>query len=370
MPEKWAPQTQLKRGFCTWLRETVHAETEVVNQMSRTMENERETARSARKASGRFAAVASAVMREYGIVVAFVILFVILALASSYFLTERNLLNVLQQTAVNGLLAIGMTFVILTGGIDLSVGSILAFSGVVSASFASSANFGHSSPAIVAILFGLLSGLVLGMVNGVLVARWRVPAFVVTLGMLSIARGLTFIYTNGMPIPNIESQFLFIGQGFVARIPFAVIVFAFVYIVAWVVLYRTRFGRYVYAVGGNEKSARISGVNTRLIMFVVYGISGILAGLGGIILTARTTAGLPQAGTSYELDAIAAVVIGGASLAGGQGKLVGTLFGALIIGVINNGLDLLHVSSYYQQVIKGLIIIGAVLLDSLRKKEE
>ncbi len=314
--------------------------------------------------------VLSLAMSEYGIVVAFVLLCVVLALASPYFLKTDNLLNVLQQTSVNGLLAIGMTFVILTGGIDLSVGSILAFSGVVSASFASSANFGVASPAIVAVLFGLLAGLTLGMINGVLVAKWRVPAFVVTLGMLSIARGLTYIYTNGMPIPNIEQQFLFFGQGFVLRIPFAVIIFAGVFFLAWVILYRTRFGRYVYAVGGNEKSARISGVNTRLIMFIVYGISGLLAAVGGIILTARTTAGLPQAGQSYELDAIAAVVIGGASLAGGQGKLVGTLFGALIIGVINNGLDLLHVSSYYQQVIKGIIIIGAVLLDSLRKKED
>jgi putative xylitol transport system permease protein len=216
---------------------------------------------------------------------------------------------------------------------------------------------------------GLVAGLVLGAFNGVLIAKWRVPAFVVTLGMLSIARGLTFIYTDGMPIPRIDPSFLVFGQGVIFGIPLPVIIFAIVYLIAWIILYKTRYGRYVYAVGGNEKSAKVSGVNTRLIVFSVYAISGLLSALGGIILTARTTAGLPQAGQAYELDAIAAVVIGGTSLSGGQGALSGTIIGALLIGVINNGLDLIGVSSYYQQVIKGAIIIGAVLLDSFRKKD-
>jgi putative xylitol transport system permease protein len=187
--------------------------------------------------------------------------------------------------------------------------------------------------------------------------------------MLSIARGLTFIYTDGMPIPRIDPSFLVFGQGVIFGIPLPVIIFAIVYLIAWIILYKTRYGRYVYAVGGNEKSAKVSGVNTRLIVFSVYAISGLLSALGGIILTARTTAGLPQAGQAYELDAIAAVVIGGTSLSGGQGALSGTIIGALLIGVINNGLDLIGVSSYYQQVIKGAIIIGAVLLDSFRKKD-
>lgn len=307
---------------------------------------------------------------EYGIILVFALLCIILSFASPYFLKEKNIVNVLRQTSINGLLSIGMTFVILTGGIDLSVGSILAFGGVVGASFSSSAFAALSGtvhPVILSFAIGMLVGLGLGLINGTLVGKWKIPPFVVTLGMLSVARGLTFIYTNGMPIPNIDKSFLVIGQGEFFAIPVPVIIFALVFLIAWVILYKTRFGRYVYAVGGNEKSAKISGINTRLIFLLVYGISGLLAALGGLILTARTTAGLPQAGTSYELDAIAAVVIGGTSLNGGQGTLVGTLFGALIMGVINNGLDLLGVSSYFQQLIKGAIIVIAVLLDTLQK---
>ncbi|MFA5514577.1 MAG: ABC transporter permease [Sphaerochaetaceae bacterium] len=306
---------------------------------------------------------------DYGILFVFLLLIIILSIVKPNFLRPRNIMNVLRQTSINGMLSIGMTFVILTGGIDLSVGSILAFGGVVAASFASDAMGLTIQPPLVAALVGLLAGVGLGAFNGILIAKWRVPAFVVTLGMLSIARGLTFIYTDGMPIPRIDKGFLVFGQGVVFGIPLPVIIFLIIYLIAWVILYKTRYGRYIYAVGGNEKSAKVSGVNTRLIIFTVYAISGLLSALGGIILTARTTAGLPQAGQAYELDAIAAVVIGGTRLSGGQGALSGTIIGALLIGVINNGLDLLGVSSYFQQVIKGLIIIGAVLLDSLRKKE-
>jgi len=307
---------------------------------------------------------------EYGIIVAFFVLCLILSFASPYFLLPKNLINVLRQVSINGLLSIGMTFVILTGGIDLSVGSILAFGGVVGAGFASSAVGGGVYPPYIAIGAGLLAGLGLGMISGLLIAKWRMPPFVVTLGMLSVARGLTYIYTDGMPVPKLDESFLYIGQGRIAGIPIPVLIFAFVFILSWIVLYKTRFGRYIFAVGGNEKSARISGVNTRLVVFIAYGISGFLSALGGLTLSARTSAGLPQAGVAYELDAIAAVVIGGTSLSGGQGSLTGTLFGALIIGVINNGLDLLGVSSYYQQLIKGAIIVGAVWLDSLRKNSD
>jgi len=309
------------------------------------------------------------ILSEYGIVLAFLALIIALSFASPYFLRTNNILNVLRQTSINALLSIGMTFVILTGGIDLSVGSVLAFGGIVAASLASDAAGGTIYHPLVAASAGILGGILLGAVNGIFVAKWRMPAFVVTLGMLSMARGFTFIYTDGMPIPRIDQSFLFWGQGVVLGIPFPVIILAVVFALAWITLYKTRFGRYIYAVGGNEKSAKISGVNTRWIIFSVYVISGFLSALGGIILTARTTAGLPQAGQAYELDAIAAVVIGGTSLSGGQGSLGGTLIGALLIGVINNGLDLLGVSSYFQQVIKGAIIIGAVLLDSFRKKD-
>lgn len=310
-----------------------------------------------------------ALLLEYGIFVAFFVLCIVLAFASPYFLMPKNLINVLRQISINGFLSIGMTFVILTGGIDLSVGSVLAFGGIVGASLASS-SMGTVYPTPAAILIGLFAGTALGAVTGFFIAKWRMSPFVVSLGMLSVARGLTYIYTDGMPVPKLEESFLYIGQGRIAGIPLPVLIFAVIFMLSWIVLYKTRFGRYVYAVGGNEKSARISGVNTRLVVFVVYVISGFLSALGGLTLSARTSAGLPQAGVAYELDAIAAVVIGGTSLSGGQGSLVGTLFGALIIGVINNGLDLLGVSSYYQQVIKGAIIVGAVWLDSLRKGKD
>ena len=317
--------------------------------------------------------VGSGVVRlfgDYGIVFVFFLFCLILSFSSPYFLTTSNVLNILRQTSINGILSIGMTFVILTGGIDLSVGSVLAFAGIVGASYASPAFGGHVSSLWVAITSALVAGLLLGSINGFIIAKWRVAPFVVTLGMLSMARGITYIYTHGMPVPQIDKKFLFIGKGTIFGIPMPVIIFAVVFLVCWIVLYKTRYGRYIYAVGGNEKSARISGVNTRFIIFTAYVISGLLSALGGLILTARTTAGLPQAGVAYELDAIAAVVIGGTSLSGGQGSLVGTVFGALIIGVINNGLDILGVSSYYQQVIKGAIIVAAVLIDSFRKAKE
>ena len=305
---------------------------------------------------------------NYTILMMFVIFCIIMIFASEYFATWRNIRNILRQTSINGLLSIGMTFVILTGGIDLSVGSVLAFGGVVSASLVSKASGGEIYSPTVAIMAAMGTGIIMGAITGILVAKWKVAPFVASLGMLSVARGLTYIYTDGMPIPKIDRAFLFIGKGSVVGLPMPVFIFAIVVLISYIVLKKTRYGRYIYAVGGNEQSARISGINTKLIIFSVYVISGLLAAFGGAILTARTTAGLPQAGQSYELDAIAAVVIGGTSLKGGQGSLIGTVIGALIIGVVNNGLDILGVSSYYQQVVKGSIIVIAVLIDSIKKK--
>ncbi len=307
-------------------------------------------------------------LSNYTILIMFLVFCLIMVFASEYFATWRNIRNILRQTSINGLLSIGMTFVILTGGIDLSVGSVLAFGGVVAASLVSKASGGEVYSPLVAIMAAMGAGIMMGAVTGLLVAKWRVAPFVASLGMLSAARGLTYIYTDGMPIPKIEKSFLFIGKGSVLGLPMPVFIFALIVLISYIVLKKTRYGRYVYAVGGNEQSARISGINTRLIIFSVYVISGLLSAFGGAILTARTTAGLPQAGQSYELDAIAAVVIGGTSLKGGQGSLIGTVIGALIIGVVNNGLDILGVSSYYQQVVKGAIIVIAVLIDSLKKK--
>jgi putative xylitol transport system permease protein len=307
-------------------------------------------------------------LSRYGIIVVFFVLCVVLTFANEFFLTWGNWANVLRQTSINGILAIGMTFVVLCGGIDLSVGSLLAISGMVAGSLVTGMNAHHP---IVGILAGVATGTVLGSINGVLVARLAVPPFVATLGMLSVGRGLTFIYSDGMPIPNLSPGFRFIGQGDLLHIPMPVVLLLVVFAVCYFVLTYTTYGRYVYAVGGSEKSAKTSGINTRLITFTVYVISGALAGLAGQVLAARTTSALPQAGVSYELDAIAAVVIGGTSLSmGGVGSLVGTLFGALIIGVINNGLDLMGVSSYYQQVIKGIIIVAAVLLDTFTRKRQ
>lgn len=303
---------------------------------------------------------------DYGIFIAFALLCVVLGAIEESFLTWGNWVNILRQTSINGILAIGMTYVILAKGIDLSVGSVLALAGIVAAGFVTG---GATGGVTLAVLAALAVGLLLGMVNGALVARLGMPPFVVTLGMLSVARGLTFIANDGMPIANLSPAFRTIGQGVVAGVPVPVIILAVIFLLFWFILKYTTFGRYVYAVGGNEKSARTSGIQTRWVVFAVYAIAGMLSALAGIILAARTTSALPQAGVAYELDAIAAVVIGGTSLNGGVGSLTGTLIGALIIGVINNGLDLLGVSSYYQQVIKGVIIVAAVLLDVSRRKQ-
>jgi putative xylitol transport system permease protein len=302
---------------------------------------------------------------RYGIIIAFIALCAVLSAVSPYFLSVNNLINVLRQTSINGILAIGMTFVILTRGIDLSVGSIMACAAMVAASFVSGAD---ASSLWVAVLAALATGLVLGSINGVFVARFAIPPIVMTLGMLSMARGFTYIYNDGMPISNLSPAFRFIGQGELLGIPMPVILFLGVFFIAWAVLRLTTYGRYVYAVGGNPRAAETSGIRVRTIIFSVYAVSGLLCGLAGILLSARTSAALPQAGVAYELDAIAAVVIGGTSLAGGVGSVVGTLFGALIIGVMNNGLDLLGVSSFYQQVVKGAIIVLAVMLDRSRHR--
>lgn len=301
---------------------------------------------------------------RYSMPLIFVVLCVVLAFSSPYFLTTRNLMDILRQTSINGILAVGMTYVILTKGIDLSVGSILAFAGICSGLIAAQ---GHGM--FVVLSAGLLAGAALGAVNGIVVARMNVPPFVATLGMLSVARGLTYIVSDGSPVADLPDAYLALGAGSLGPITMPILIFAAVAVLFWVVLKYTTYGRYIYAVGGNEKSARTSGIGVRKVIFSVYVVSGLLAGLAGMVLSARTTSALPQAGLSYELDAIAAVVIGGTSLSGGTGSVMGTLFGALLIGVINNGLNLLGVSSYYQQVAKGLIIVLAVLLDVSRKKQ-
>lgn len=297
---------------------------------------------------------------EYGILFALVIFIVILSIARPSFLGINNILNVLRQVSINGYLAIGMTFVVLTGGIDLSVGSTIALSGIVAASIAR--NPDQSTMLIV--FAGIVVGLIVGLANGVIIAKGKLAPFIVTLGMMSIVRGITFVYSEGRPIPNLKPEFLKIGRNSFLGIPIPVIILVVALAIAGFILYKTRFGRHVFSIGGNEQASLVSGLNVSRVKILVYGISGLLAGVAGVVLTSRVTSGLPQAGESYELDAIAAVVIGGTTLSGGKGRLWGTVVGFILIGIINNGLDLLNVSSFYQLIVKGTIIIFAVLLDA------
>lgn len=295
---------------------------------------------------------------KYGVGCALVIICMALTFMTSNFLTVENLVNVFRQVSINGILAIGMTFVVITGGIDLSVGSLVAFSGVIAASFVRG---GYSI--WIAILLALIASLALGLFSGTFIAKRRIAPFITTLAMMTIARGLTYVYSDGKPISGFSQAYLNIGKGDFLKIPIPVWILILVFAIAYGILYHTRMGRYIYAVGGNEHAALVSGINVTRVKMFVYAISGLMCGLASIVLSARVSAGLPQAGSGYELDAIAAVVIGGTSLSGGKGRLWGTIIGVLMIGVINNGMDLLNVSSYYQQIVKGLIILGAVLLD-------
>jgi len=304
----------------------------------------------------------SVILKRYGLFVGFFIIIVALSILSPFFLCPRNILNIIRQTSIHGIMAVGMTFVILTAGIDLSVGSILAFTGILSASFE------HAGwPVFLIMVVVLFIGACLGLLNGVVITKGKVTPFVVTLGMMSIVRGLALIYSKGYPISGFGSSFRFIGAGYVFGIPIPIIIFIITVIIAYIVLEQTRLGRYIYAIGGNEETVKLSGINADLYKTIAYVLSGLTAALGAVVLTARLNAGEPIAGTGYELDVIASVVIGGTSLMGGRGSVWGTLIGALLIGTINNGMNLLGISSYYQLVVKGTIIIVAVLMDRLRE---
>jgi ribose transport system permease protein len=303
------------------------------------------------------------VSRLIGTLLGLLLLCTILSILSPYFLTISNLLNIAQQTSVNAIIAAGMTFVIISGGIDLSVGSIVAFSGVVMA-----AVLHREAPIPVALGVGLAVGAGCGVVNGLLVTLGRLPPFIATLGMMSVARGAALVYTGGRPVSGFSEEFRIIATGELAFVPLPVVIMIGVYFLAHLVLTRTKFGRYVYAVGGNEEATKLSGVAVRLHKTVVYAFAGLLSGLAAVILTARLNSAQPIAGIMYELDAIAAAVIGGTSLMGGEGKLGGTVLGALIMGVLRNGLNLLGVSSFLQQIVIGSVIIVAVLVDGTLKR--
>jgi ribose/xylose/arabinose/galactoside ABC-type transport system permease subunit len=301
--------------------------------------------------------------RQVGTLLGLVLLGGLLSILSPYFLTVSNLLNVLEQTSINAVIAAGMTFVIISGGIDLSVGSIVAFSGVLLAS-----TLQAPLPASLAIPVGVAGGAACGLVNGLLITRGRLPPFIATLGMMSVARGAALVFTEGRPVSGFEAGFRSLATGRVLGVPAPVLAAAFVYAVAYVLLTRTRFGRYVYAIGGNEEATRLSGVAVRFHKTMVYVLCGVTSALAAVLLTARLNSAQPIAGIMYELDAIAATVIGGTSLLGGSGSLGGTLVGALIMGVLRNGLNLLGVSSFLQQIVIGVVIIVAVLVDSMLKR--
>lgn len=301
------------------------------------------------------------ILKNYGIIIAFVLICIMLSVTSPVFLTTTNIINVIRQTSIYGIMAVGMTFIILTGGIDLSIGSIMAIAGAVCAGLLKDGN----SIAIV-IPVTIAVGILCGLTNGLVITVGKITPFVATLGMMSIARGFTLIYTKGYPISGFSPEFRFIGGGYLFGCPIPIVIFVAVVLIAYVVLAQTRVGRYTYAIGGNEDTVILSGINSGFYKTLVYVIAGASAALSALILTSRLNSAEPIAGLGYELDVIAAVVIGGTSLNGGRGSLFGTFIGALMIGVINNGMNLLDISPYFQLVVKGLIIIGAVLLDRLR----
>ena len=302
-----------------------------------------------------------------GIIVAFLVLCVFLSVfpkTSGSFFTRQNIFNVLRQISTNLFLACGMTMVIILGGIDLSVGSIIALSGCISAGCVARYNL----PLPIALLMGLLVGLLVGMFNGAVISKTTIPAFIVTLATMNIAKGLAYVYTGGSPVRVVTKEWQFLGAGYVGIFPTPVVILVIVLIITAIIMNKTKMGRHMYAVGGNQQAAEFSGIKVEKVKFFVHAFSGLMAGLAGIVLASRMYSGQPTAGDGAEMDAIAAVVVGGTSMAGGSGKIGGTIIGGLVIGVLNNGLNLLNVNSFWQYVVKGVVILLAVFLDYFRNK--
>lgn len=295
--------------------------------------------------------------QHLGLMIIFGLLVLGLTLLSDRFLTPANLTNILRQTAINGIISVGMTLVIITGGIDLSVGSVLALSVTIGAALMKQ---GWSVP--VSVIAALGCGAALGCINGLLIAVARIPSFIATLGMLTVGRGLTLLYTQGQPITGLPATFRWIGTGDIGGIPFPIILMLLVFMIGGIFLYRTTYGMQIYLMGDNPVAARLVGVPVTQLTVLVYTLSGLCAALAGLVLIARLDSAQPTIGLGYELNAIAAVVVGGTSFSGGEGGLVGTLLGALLIETLNNGLNLLNVSPLWEQVVKGVVIALALLL--------
>lgn len=295
--------------------------------------------------------------------IGFIVIFIAMSLVNDNFLTTNNLSNVARQVSINAIIAVGMTCAILTGGIDLSVGAVMALSGTVTASLMAA-----GMPPEAAVLTGLIVGALFGAGNGAFVAYAKMPPIIVTLATMGIARGLALIYTGGYPISGLPDGFSFLGRGEIFGLQSPIFVMLVVYLLAYVLLNKTPIGRYIYAIGGNEEAARLSGVRVSRYKVMVYTLSGLTAALAGIVLTSRLMSGQPNSGIGFELDAIAAVVLGGTAIAGGRGAIIGTLVGAMMLGVLNNGLNLMGVSPYVQNVIKGGIILLAIYIGRTRGK--
>ena len=315
-------------------------------------------------------------LSKFQSLIALIILCLVISLLSDKFLTATNAWNVMRQISVNICISVGMTLVVLTAGIDLSIGSVLALCGAITAGLLKngiempSSNLYIGFTILGATVAGLLVGSLLGWFNGWTITKFKVPPFVATLAMLTIARGLTMLWTKGFPITGLGENFAHLGTGWLLGIPLPVWISGVIVFIAVVITNKTKLGRYIYAIGGNESAATLSGINIKKIKIAVYTIAGALAGVGGLLVTSRLDAAQPNAGTGYELDSIAAVVIGGTSLSGGRGSVLGTVLGAIIIGVLNNGLVLLNVSPFWQQVVKGFVILTAVVIDKANSKNE
>ncbi len=303
-------------------------------------------------------------LRSYSLYLAFLVIFIVFSLLNENFLSINNVLNIIVQSSIIAIIAVGQTMVILTSGIDLSVGSIV---GAVGIGIGLMMVAGISIP--VAVVTGVFMGAIFGVINGVIISYGRVPAFITTLGMMGIARGFGLAMNEGKPVAGLPLEFEKIASASIWGIPSFVFYTLIIYVIMFVVLERTKFGRHIYAIGGNRDAARLSGVKVKVVEMIVYLFSGLFAGLGSVLLTARLNYATPVAGTGYELDTIAAVVIGGTALSGGQGRIIGTLVGALMLGILRNGLTIVNVSSFFQQIIIGAVIIIAVFADKLNEKK-
>ena len=299
------------------------------------------------------------ILSSYGIYLVFLMIFILLSLSNRAFLSSTNLLNILKQTSTVSVVAIGMTFTLISGGLDLSAGGVMALAGVCSAKL----GLPGGPNVIVPLLTAIAVGAACGLVNGVTIAKGKVPPFIVTLGMSLIARGMALLVTNASPVFGLSPDYIYLGSGKIGNVPVIALVMIVMLALATVVLEKTRFGRHVYAVGGNEQAAQISGIQVDRVKIMTYVIMGAITGLSGMLLAGRIQSGTPTMAQNYELDAIAGAVIGGVSTSGGVGRVYGAVVGSLLLMMISNGLDLLNVSAYYQQIIKGVIIVAAVLFD-------